>query len=85
MLAFSLAMTFALAGAAPAPAPKTGEDVVRDIYEKYKKTWYRQLSFVQRAIFARHSNSCLTESSRGARRARRSATNSWSAPALYES
>jgi hypothetical protein len=51
MLAFSLALTFALAGPTPGPAPKTGEEVVRAMYDKYNKTWYRQLSFVQRAIF----------------------------------
>ena len=51
MLAFSLALTFALAGPAPGPAPKTGEEVIRAMYDKYNKTWYRQLSFVQRAIF----------------------------------
>src|SRR5262245_37023403 len=49
MLGFSLALTFALAG--PGPAPTTGEEVIRAMYDTYNKTWYRQLSFVQRAIF----------------------------------
>jgi hypothetical protein len=50
MLAVSLAMTLA-AVAGPGPGPKTGQDVIRAMHEKYAKTWYRQLSFVQRAIF----------------------------------
>jgi hypothetical protein len=34
------------------PAPKSGADVITAMHDKYAKTWYRQLSFVQRAIFA---------------------------------
>jgi hypothetical protein len=49
MIALSLVLTFVVAG--PRPAPKTGEEVIRAMYDKYNKTWYRQLSFVQRAIF----------------------------------
>jgi hypothetical protein len=43
-----------LAALAPArrPAPKTGADVIVLMHDKYAKAWYRQLSFVQRAIFA---------------------------------
>ena len=51
MFVFSLAVTCALAGLGPGPAPRTGEEVIRAMYDTYHKTWYRQLSFVQRAIF----------------------------------
>jgi hypothetical protein len=38
--------------AAPVPAPASGAEVIRAMYQKYHRTWYRRLSFVQRAIWS---------------------------------
>jgi outer membrane lipoprotein-sorting protein len=50
MISVSAAIGLSIAlGTAPSPS---GAEVIRSMHAKYNKTWYRQLSFVQRAIFA---------------------------------
>lgn len=51
MLTVSLILLAALAGPRPAP-PRSGEDVIRAMHERYAGRWYKTLSFVQRAVFA---------------------------------
>lgn len=38
MIALSLALTFAAAGPGPGPAPRTGEEVIRAMYDKYHRS-----------------------------------------------
>ncbi|MEO8448238.1 MAG: hypothetical protein ABI647_00520 [Gemmatimonadota bacterium] len=50
MLAFATLAVLSLV-AAPRTDIKSGEDVIRAMHDKYANTWYKKLSFVQRAIW----------------------------------
>ena len=51
MLSFATLAVLSLIGP-PGADIKSGEDLIRAMHDKYAKTWYKKLTFVQRAIWS---------------------------------